>query len=256
MRSAALGAALVLLASGLILSCRPEQAATGTQAKLSRPGAPPAAGTRSRRFIVALVDWTGSFPYLQRSIARLGRCVLEEITAGDELLGLKITDKLGEPEPFFPKLVMPLPQARIGDPAVSDGLTRKVQVLRTLQHLARAPGAKTFDTDLLTSLAYSCNLLRVHDSERWVLAFTDLDDTAQAPVEPDLRGIHVRVYYVPLRGNLRELEAKRARWLRKLTRAGAASCKIFDAGQTELLGCLLDKSAATSCERTPIQGSE
>lgn len=255
MKPAALGAAILLVATGLILSCMPEQASTETQAKLSRPGLPSQPVTSSKRFIVVLVDWTGSFPYLKRSLARLAQCIRKEITAGDELLGLRITNKLGEPEPFFPKLVMPVPQARIGDPAIVEGLSKKLEVLQTLQHLAQAPGAKSSDTDLLTALAYSCNLLQVHNSERWILAFTDLDDTVQALVEPDLRGIHVRVYYLPLRGDLRELEAKRQQWLRKLTQAGAASCKIFDAGQTELLDRLLDESPATSDKSTPGEAS-
>jgi hypothetical protein len=242
--------ALTLSLSVLLCSCarravseeatgRPQGAAPA----LTRDPAPRAAGLTPRpggRLILALVDATGSFGHLRESFVRLVRFAVEELEMGDTLAVGFIKSKLNDTDYVIPFTTLPTPTRRIGDPAEVEALAGKQRIQETLLAYAHARQfAKVTDTDLNQAVAYAGRLLREDPREKWLLLFTDLEDTERQPSPWRLDGIHVRAFFVPARGEMQVLEQKERDWGSRFTQAKAASVQIYDVGQTRALSALL-----------------
>lgn len=202
--------------------------------------------TKSGRYVVALVDATASFGSLRESLIRLASFVTEELAMGDTFSAFFIKSKIDDAPCFVVKpTTLPVPTRRIGDPAEAEALAVKQQIRAALLTYANAKEfRKVVKTDFLQSIAYAGRLLHADPNdtrEKWLLAFTDMEDTEGKEVELNLKGIHVRVFFVPTRGDLKALEKKIAYWSKRFKDAGAVSLAIYDVGQTRSLAHLLTK---------------
>jgi hypothetical protein len=151
-----------------------------------------------------------------------------------------IKNRLNDTDYVIPFTTLPTPTRRIGDPAEVEALARKRQMENTLRAYAHARQfTKVVRTDFHQAVAYAGRLLREDPREKWLLLFTDLEDTERQPAAWRLDGIHVRAFFVPARGRMEVLEQKERDWGARFTQAKAASVQIYDVGQTRALPALL-----------------
>ncbi len=239
-----------LLALALLLSgCarRPGNSPTLDMSPSVRRTHPEAA---EGRIILALVDATGSFGSLRESLRRLARFAGEELKMGDTFGISFIKNQLKDSDSHLvPFITLPKPTRRLGDPAEAEALRLQKQIQTTLLTYAGALSFKKVErTDLFQAIAYGARQLRLASQrERWLLLFTDLEDTVgRRDVPLDLEGIHVRVFFVPTRGNLKGLDKKVAEWTQRFQKAKAASVVIYDVGQSRILPRLLTQPSTPS----------
>lgn len=252
MKHAWLSAYLALTLSLCLSGCSRGPSASGTEVRLThrveansdhRP-APRESDEPVSRHIVAVLDATGSFGCLRDSLRRLARFVGEELAMGDVFSAFFIKNKLDDSPQFLVQpTVLPARTRRIGDPGETSALRLQSAIQARLLTYAKAEGfRKVVETDLVQSLAYAGRLLDADPAsrtDRWLLAFTDLEDTVGSETTPGLQGVNVRVFYVPTRGDLAALSESIASWTAKFRTWGAASVAIYDTGQTFSLQRLL-----------------
>lgn len=203
------------------------------------------------RALIVLADATGSYGELVPALRRLARFAGEELKPGDTFCAFWVKGEIGESPDFIVEpITLPVPQRRIGDPAAIDVLQFKKQVQTTLNEYASGRAfKKTNRTDLVQSIAYAGRMLRAGTNvsrEKWLLLFTDLEDNQNRPVPLNVDGVHVRVFYVPARNDLSNLEKKIKDWRQRFTDAKAASVSIYDVGQSRALALLITDEAKST----------
>jgi hypothetical protein len=252
--SALLFAALLAL---LLCSCarHPNGSRTsGTTTAAVKTTTPPNNVSTNGRCVVALLDATGSFGNFRDACRRLAQFVLQELQPGDTIAAFFIKDKLDDAGQFvIEPTTLPTPTRRIGDLSEVESLQLKKQMASKL-YVYADPGntpVKVTNTDLMQALADAASQLHsMADSrEKWLLAFTDLEDTQRKKVTMDLHEVHVRVFFVPKRNNIEAFEKKKADWTQRFTDAKTASAEIYDVGQTLALQRLLTLSQRTTQDR-------
>lgn len=194
---------------------------------------------------VALIDATGSYTELIPALKRLQRFAGEELNQGDTFCAFWIKSGIGDSVDFLVEPVtLPVAKRRIGDPAEVNALAMRQEIQKTFASYANARTfKKAGQTDLLQSISYGGRLLAAEDKsrERWMLLFTDLEDNQTKTADLRLKGVHVRVFYVPARNDLNGLDRKISDWKQRFEKAGAVTVEIYDVGQSESLSRLLDR---------------
>lgn len=242
-------AATVLLGFTSCIGRRQGEPASASAAPGSASHGAATAGTMPRtvetaRAVIGVPDATGSFGELSVVMKRLARFVGEELSPGDSFAAFFIKDGIGDTADFLIEpTVFPKPTRRIGDQTEADVLGLKRQMQETLLGYSNARSfKKPKRSDVLQSIAYAGRLLHTEENKarnKWLLIFSDLEDNQRRDVSLNLEGVHVRVFYVPARNDLRAMQKKIADWTERLNKAGAASVDIYDSGQSAMLQHLM-----------------
>jgi hypothetical protein len=207
--------ALLCAALGLLLAAAPVSARS--------------TNTPCRRLVVVVLDVSGSFrPWLPQARAHAQR-VVRGLGAGDCLLARPLgSESFGD----APALALRLPlRTRPIDPAFDRRLLVRTQ--GAAEHLAalleRRPAPQTDIWDALYAAADT--LAATPAQERWLLLYTDLDDTAGRAVPARLlrpAGVQVRVLFVPRAADVRRFDARLRAWRRVFAQSAAAQVKFYD----------------------------
>jgi hypothetical protein len=185
--------------------------------------------TPCRRLVVLVLDVSGSFrPWLPQARAHAQQ-VIRQLAAGDCLLARPLgSESFGE----VPALALRLPaRTRPIDPAFDRRVLALTQrAAADLADMLQRPVAR--QTDVWGALYAAADTLAATPArERWLLLYTDLDDTVGRAVAARplrLAGVRVRVLFVPRSADVRQFDARLRAWRDVFGGGSAEQVQFYD----------------------------